>query len=405
MSTRQADEAAALQSKIHQQNSNRFHRIFFQFMSGVVGGAINALGNPILTIVRHALWEGFVLSTIGTLRQWYLQSAANHYTPQTPEPRPTERAAFEYGTQAVSFLGYIKSFFHYSTWRHPRTFAAGLAHGTQKNHDVIDHLLGNTPKSKKRFVLKVTLLQQRTWMPFSTSLQHTQWIVYKDKKDFKKQLNLCLDNYKEQTAFYNRAATLILSTPALQITSDFDLNVKHLFTFTYSGLSEILHKNAFIKNIGTEDIIFHGEIQPQWTLSIQKAQQENRRRWMLDIGYTLLGALPMAAFSLYVSVPLAVVLSNTLFIGGIAAGLRYARQSYLDYCAQFYEDNDNTDPHAVPDSRKQAAEYGIQAATWPGYLLSFSPTRYQAYRHCIDFAGAMEQTVEQNTDLLRKMRL
>lgn len=95
----------------------------------------NAMALAPIWIVLHTLKEMALSRLIIAARQWYLDSAAKHYSKKSQINAIDNHrvlTALEKGAKSVGWGRYVLSHFSYSAWRHPRAFAAGLELGLEE---------------------------------------------------------------------------------------------------------------------------------------------------------------------------------------------------------------------------------------------------------------------------------
>lgn len=115
----------------------------------VIGSISLALGMAPLAAAYFVIKESFIGASILSLRQWYLDSAAKHFSKKEQINNTTDHrviTALEKGTRSVGWGHYFLSHFSYSAWKHPRVFAAGMElalEGKQKHVDLIHEKYAN----------------------------------------------------------------------------------------------------------------------------------------------------------------------------------------------------------------------------------------------------------------------
>ncbi|MFI4938481.1 MAG: hypothetical protein ACHQJ6_08260 [Candidatus Berkiellales bacterium] len=407
--SRAEEEKFWLDQKKKEEKNQRFgpNHLFgapqrFTFVMFFINKLLDGLRNRLT--IGVALYQSVIVALIVTfirfLRQIYLNWAASKYKADPKIKNERERLSFQYGTTATGWLSYLVfciPFLRWAAWRHPIAFVAGIVHATQKNEDVIDNLFNRTPRSQRPYAIRIELSQKRTWMPFTQCVTHAKWLAYENQEDLTRQLKEFLQDYCDQTSFYNRAATLKLRKDRETATGNFLApTIEKMLT----------HDSSYIKHFDNTDkmiTLINSAVASVFNSKIQSSIKENSRRFWKRMPPLMIAELIFLPPLLYIGLPFALLPGPVLLAAGIASLYSYCNQKFLDYAKSKYT---LTTVREVKDRRTwEALRCGVEAATYRGLFYSFSFDRIRSIvLHPISFASAMEHALSNNEVVVTQMK-
>lgn len=139
----------------------------------------------------------------------------------------------------------------------------------------------------------------------------------------------------------------------------------------------------------------------------QKQDKILKSNQQQSIVWSLLGAVSGVAFSIVAGFTLAAMMPVTLCGAGTGLILSLGRQAYLRKASSYYNDpqtiNPSDDKSVSGTSVSDSFKAGIQSQYWPGYFTSYF--KLATYCHPIAFAAAMNHAVQDNEEIVKKMKM